>query len=117
MSALVWNCGGLGSALTVQKLCECAHEWGPKLVFLSETKCSQKRFERVRECLNMFGVCVLSVGRAGGLVLLWNKEIVVQLRSFSANHIAVDILGDESVANWRFTGFYGEPEASRRTQI
>ncbi|KAL0287350.1 UNVERIFIED_CONTAM: hypothetical protein Scaly_2766600 [Sesamum calycinum] len=46
----------------------------------------------------------------GGLALLWSKEVVVQLRSFSNNHMDADILDEMSMTNWRFTGFYEEPE-------
>ncbi|KAL0458975.1 UNVERIFIED_CONTAM: putative mitochondrial protein [Sesamum latifolium] len=33
------------------------------------------------------------------------------------HHIDVDILDGNSTANWRFTGFYGEPDASRRREV
>ncbi|KAL0416624.1 UNVERIFIED_CONTAM: hypothetical protein Slati_3494300 [Sesamum latifolium] len=57
------------------------------------------------------------MGRSGCLALLWNKDMVVQLYSFSNNHIDVDILDGTSIANWRFTGFYGELDASRRREV
>ncbi|KAL0413236.1 UNVERIFIED_CONTAM: hypothetical protein Sradi_1525300 [Sesamum radiatum] len=43
--------------------------------------------------------------------------MVVQLRSFSLNHIDVDVLSESRTANWRFTGFYGQPDASRHRLV
>ncbi|KAL0322048.1 UNVERIFIED_CONTAM: hypothetical protein Scaly_2501200 [Sesamum calycinum] len=108
---------GLGVASTVRKLKECVREYRPLLVLVSETKCGQFHFERVREKLNMFGVCVSSVGRSGGLALFWIKEAIVQLWSFSSNHIDVNILTEPHAANWRFTGFYKEPGTTRRKVV
>ncbi|KAL0386175.1 UNVERIFIED_CONTAM: putative mitochondrial protein [Sesamum radiatum] len=106
-----------GSVPTVRKLSECIRKWRPQLVFLSETKCGNARFERVRDRLNMFGICVPAEGRSGGLALLWEKEVVVQLLSYSIHHIDVHILDGNSSTNWKFTGFYGEPDASRRRGV
>ncbi|KAA3466915.1 Exo_endo_phos domain-containing protein [Gossypium australe] len=49
-------------------------------------------------------------GQKIGLSVGWKGEYVVQLRSFSTNHIDVEILKKESMSTWRLTGFYGAPE-------
>jgi hypothetical protein len=58
---------------------------------------------------------VKSEGLSGGLVLFWNSDTVVSLKSFSKTHIDVfiqkAITGD---SEWRFTGFYGDPVRARR---
>lgn len=55
-------------------------------------------------------LCVDSVGDIGGLVLLWKKEIGVQLRSMYVHHIDVEILDGMGDVPWRFTGFYRWPK-------
>uniref|UniRef100_A0A8R7UQ88 Endonuclease/exonuclease/phosphatase family protein n=1 Tax=Triticum urartu TaxID=4572 RepID=A0A8R7UQ88_TRIUA len=60
-------------------------------------------------------VGVKSEGLSGGLVLFWNNDSVVSLKSFSRTHIDV-FVQNESLGGgeWRFTGFYGEPVRTRR---
>jgi len=58
---------------------------------------------------------VKSEGLSGGLVLFWNSDSIVSLKSYSRSHIDVliksDLMGE---GEWRFTGFYGNPVRSRR---
>lgn len=70
--------------------------------------------KKIRRLLNYEGMVVVEAqGRGGGMALLWKKEDQASLRSFSNNHIDVETnaLG---TANWRFTGFYGEPNRNNR---
>ena len=53
------------------------------------------------------------VGRSGGLLLLWKKEWDVMVRSFSRGHIDAEVVSPDD-ARWRFTGFYGNPNAAER---
>ena len=58
---------------------------------------------------------VKSVGASGGLVLFWNNDSDVTLKSFSRNHIDVFIKNSLiGLVEWRFTGFYGD--ATRRSR-
>lgn len=45
--------------------------------------------------------------------MLWKYEDLAKLLSYSINHIDVEtsVLG---MGNWRFTGFYGEPNRTSR---
>ncbi|KAL0403940.1 UNVERIFIED_CONTAM: hypothetical protein Sradi_2034800 [Sesamum radiatum] len=113
----VWNCRGLGATSTVQKLGEWVREIKPVVLFLSETKCGNSKFEKVRDQLNMYGVCVPAVRKAGGLALMWRKDVLVQLSSYSKNHIDVDVLSEDTTANWRFTGIYGEADVTKRKEV
>ncbi|OMO52016.1 reverse transcriptase [Corchorus capsularis] len=54
-----------------------------------------------------------SRGRLGGLALLWMANDCISLLSYSFYHIDVAI-GSDMATQWRFTGFYGRPETSRR---
>ncbi|KAL0409763.1 UNVERIFIED_CONTAM: putative mitochondrial protein [Sesamum radiatum] len=114
MIVLSWNCRGLGTSSTVRKLGEVLREHHPAVVFLSETKCGHHRFESVKQQLGLFGVCVPAIGRSGGLALLWQQEVNIQLRLFSRFHIDVEVLSYDNIAGWRCTGFYGAAEASHR---
>uniref|UniRef100_A0A803PAX6 Reverse transcriptase domain-containing protein n=1 Tax=Cannabis sativa TaxID=3483 RepID=A0A803PAX6_CANSA len=57
--------------------------------------------------------CVDAKGKSGGLALLWKAPFSVQLRSFNDFHIDAWINTEDDL-NWRFTGFYGDPDPSQR---
>ncbi|KAL0453949.1 UNVERIFIED_CONTAM: hypothetical protein Slati_1373000 [Sesamum latifolium] len=75
MKLLVWNCQGLGSPWIVRVLSELIRFHNPGLVFLFETKCKRRKCDNLKEKFNLFGINVDSHGRAGGLILLWRKDI------------------------------------------
>ncbi|KAL0356381.1 UNVERIFIED_CONTAM: LINE-1 retrotransposable element O protein [Sesamum radiatum] len=114
MSIIAWNYRGLGTAPKVRKLEEMLREHSSTVLFLAETKCNQHRFEVVKQRLDLFGVCVPANGRLGSLAMLWQKQLVVQLRSFLRFHIDVEVLQSDSVSSWRCTGFYGATEVAQR---
>ncbi|KAL0355668.1 UNVERIFIED_CONTAM: LINE-1 retrotransposable element O protein [Sesamum radiatum] len=116
MNILCWNCQELGNPWTVHGLGEYIKTHHPSLVFLAETKCNSSRVDLLKRKFGMFGFSVASVGKSGGLALLWEKTISVQLQSYSAYHIDVSIQADSDPSPWRFTGFYGMAEASKRTE-
>ncbi|KAL0454948.1 UNVERIFIED_CONTAM: hypothetical protein Slati_0834000 [Sesamum latifolium] len=114
MKLLAWNCQGLGPAWTVRTLLELIKLHRPTLVFLSETKCKQRRCDLLKERTNYYGVAVDSCGKGGGLMLLWRKDIEVCLQSFSKHHIDATVSLNGDSQNWRFTGFYGHPDTASR---
>lgn len=61
------------------------------------------------------GLGVGSVGRGGGLALLWRSEMEVRLESLDKMHIDVTFLDPLTrEEKWRFTGFYGESRRELR---
>ncbi|GLT31148.1 hypothetical protein SLA2020_059070 [Shorea laevis] len=56
---------------------------------------------------------VKSVGRSGGLAVLWNEEVQIRLLTYSQSHIDMEIR-DLTDLHWHLTGFYGQPETGRR---
>ncbi|KAK4389704.1 hypothetical protein Sango_2307400 [Sesamum angolense] len=66
MKLIVWNCQGLGFPWTVQVLNKLIRLHNPALVFLSETKCKKRKYEILKEKLNLFGVNIDSQGKGGG---------------------------------------------------
>ena len=74
MIALGWNCRGLGNPQLVCELHELMQRWKPKIVFLSETKMKKYRMERGKFKIGLLnGLIVPSVGRSGGLAMLWSR--------------------------------------------
>ena len=51
--------------------------------------------------------------RGGGLVLFWRLPIDVTMEGLGKNYIDA-IINKNQDNEWRFTGFYGEPETQRR---
>ncbi|XP_062028872.1 uncharacterized protein LOC133744858 [Rosa rugosa] len=81
----------------------------PQIVFLCETKSSSvSGFRDLHHALGFpHSKEVLSVGQSGGLGMFWNDEVNVQVRTFSAHHIDLEIGGGPGDPRWRLTGFYG----------
>ena len=46
--------------------------------------------------------------------MLWREGTDVRFKSCSNSHIDVEIHERSSVAPWRVTGFYGQPDAAKR---
>ncbi|KAL0443902.1 UNVERIFIED_CONTAM: hypothetical protein Slati_2112900 [Sesamum latifolium] len=88
----------------------------PGLVFISEIKCKARRCERIKETVNYFGLGVDFVGKGGALILLWCNDIDVWLQSFSNHHVDITVKSDEYPERWRFTGFYGYSEVTKRKE-
>ena len=115
MSAISWNCRGLGNPLTVNNLQKVVLEKDPTLVFLMETKFDVSEMDGVKRKINrQQGLVVLSRKRAGGLALLWRNSLQVDVMSYSPGHIDAVVSEEQGRKKWRFTGFYGQPETSKR---
>ncbi|KAL5773581.1 hypothetical protein ACOSQ2_013505 [Xanthoceras sorbifolium] len=113
MRTLCWNVRGLGTYRTFQVLRTRVRECRPDLVFLMETLSNKAHMEQFRLFLGFSGKLVVEcVGRSGGLALFWSSQLDVSLLSFLLFHIDVSVSASGS-SPWRFTGFYGTPEAQR----
>lgn len=116
MSCSFWNCQGLGSPLTVLSLGSLIRKSRPAVIFLSETRGSSQYIESLKRKFNLHGIGVDSQGLSGGLALLWDRRITVELGSFSKNHIDARVKLTEDGHSFRVTGIYGVPEVSHRHQ-
>lgn len=115
MSVLSINCRGLGNPSTVDGLRDLVRREAPSVIFLSETKLSSYDFRRVQRRLGEFeGLVVDSMGRSGGLELLWRKGIDIVLSTMSVHHIDVTVRGGLGEEEGSLTGFYGWPEVHNR---
>ena len=82
-----------------------------------ETKLSKEEMTK-KKCTLGFteGLVMASNGSKGGLALLWKKEIMVDVQTFEPWHIDAEVRAVDGAGKWRFTGFYGQPETSRREE-
>ena len=78
MIIISWNCRGLAGTSTIQEITDLYKQVKPAILFLMETRAKKKRLEELKHKLNFDECfCVEAEGVAGGLGLLWNKEIVI----------------------------------------
>ena len=118
MNPISWNCRGLGNPRSVRALQDLVWRYNPIVVFLMETKAKIRRMERIRNKLGFANhLCVPCMGRSGGLALLWTREVDIEIKSYSKNHIDVVVKEQGSNLCWRLTGFYGHPETYRRYEL
>lgn len=107
MSTVSWNCQGVGLPWKIQFLSDVIRQKKPNFVFLCETLCRKEKMDSVCSKLGYEGVFVVDAqGRSGGLALLWRDVDQVSLRSYSQNHIDVEVRV-AGIDPWRLTGFYG----------
>jgi hypothetical protein len=117
MSLLSWNCRGLGNPRAVRDLCQLVKEKKPKMVFIVETKLHHHRLDFLKSKLgmvNLFGVD--SVGKSGGLCLLWRNDIDVTIQNYSRRHINAVVKSEGRGMEWKLTCFYGHPEVAKRRE-
>ena len=87
----------------------------PILVFLSETKASLSKMKGFQNKIEYTeGIIVPSDGQSGGLAMIWKKGMAISLKSCSNSHIDVVVEGEANQDPWRATGFYGQPDSSKR---
>ena len=100
MSALVWNCRGLGNPRTVGTLQKVVLEEDPTLVFLMETKFNVEEMMDIKRKLERIQrIIVPSVRWSGGLALLWKDSMAVDVLTFSPRHIDVVITKENGKRN------------------
>lgn len=115
MNRLSLNFREFGNPWTVQALCLIVQEKIPKIMFLIETKSNSMHIEFVSKKLGYFGCfCVNSVGKNGGLALLWKDDLKVEIINYSQWHISACVELEGLPFKWIFMGFYREPKTSKR---
>ncbi|GJU09942.1 reverse transcriptase [Tanacetum coccineum] len=74
-----------------------------------ETRLHDTEIQGIRRCFLDFNFLVVNpVRRAGGLMLCWNKDLNVQITSFSKHHVNFSVIEDTG-REWRGSGIYGWP--------
>jgi exonuclease III len=117
MSFLSWNCRGLGNPRAIRDLHQMVKEKGPSMVFLMETKICNKDMDFLRIKLKFDYIFVVnSVGRSGGLIILWKDDIKIDIQNYSRRHINAIISRGRDGTEWKFFGIYGNPETAKRKE-
>ena len=62
------------------------------------------------------GLIVPSIGRSGGLAMLWSREIKVEVQGYSRNYTDAVVTDPESGFKWRITGYYENPKTHCRKE-
>lgn len=92
------------------------HE-NPRCIFLCETISDKKKMEDIRLKLGFEGMIVVDpIGRNGCIAMLWRDTEKVTLRSYSQNHIDVEVC-TEVETPWRLTVIYGEHVRALRKKM
>lgn len=114
MSILSWNVQGMGNPWTVQHLRSLVKEFSPTIIFLMETRVHDSEITGFRYSFQQYNILIVSsVGRAGGLLLLWKKECDLTIKSYSQNHIDFIVKEDNNTI-WRGTSIYGWPKQQEK---
>lgn len=88
----------------------------PSIIFLMEIKQSQTQMETIRHQIGFtFYFTVNSIGKSGGLALLWNEEVPIEIVKFSNYYIHSKIIEKATGVEWCLTRFYGIPKTSKRS--
>ena len=117
MKAVVWNCRGAESPLTVPQLREVIRLHSPSLVFLSETKKKKTYLNKVMQWTKFDKVFVVDhVGKAGGLAVMWKQELRVKKVLFSSFTIELQIEDEETRVNWWCICVYASTDVGIRRE-
>ena len=88
----------------------------PSTVFLMETWSNEEYLEKVHCYLHFNSKLVVqSNNKGGGLVIFWNDDFNVSIKSYSSSHI--DAIIKEGTADaWRLIKVYGALETQKREE-
>ncbi|OMO89387.1 Endonuclease/exonuclease/phosphatase [Corchorus olitorius] len=116
MNWLSWNVRGIGQPLTNAHGRELVRKYGCSLCFIMETKTSVERaFNSVRNWgLDNF-VGVPSLGLSGGLLLLWNNDVHIDVKLSNKNLVHMYNVW-KNHGSW-ITCVYGNPALQHRQQV
>lgn len=115
MKICCWNCRGIRGASVVPYLRDMVTRYRPQVLSLIETKLSIcAKWQDIR-CRLGFQHCfsVPTLGRSGGLAIMWNSDIDLNVVNYSSVHIDFAINIDGLT---RFTLFYGNPNGQLRNK-
>ena len=114
MKLVRWNVRGLGNPRTRLAMKKILQLHRPQLLFFCETKLLSRQANEECRRLNLDNCFAVSrTGMSGGLAMMWNSEITVNITSYSSHHIDA-IIQNDSGKRWRCTRIYGHPEAQQK---
>ena len=96
MSALVWNCWGIGNASIVRVLKVLIRENQPDLVFLSKTKIDEEKMVVVKKKGQVLREekTQQQKEKAGGIMMMWKEGLSIEMEDDCKWWIKVRLLED-----------------------
>ena len=80
------------------------------MLFLMETKLSMQEMIPISDELGYRSMLAIpSVRRSGGLAMLWTDDVMVNIQTYSLNHIDVKVM-PPFLVEWRLIEVYGHLE-------
>ena len=80
MRIVAWNCRGLRNGPAVHSLLELGRMEEPAILFLAETKLTEKEMERFRWMMGLTHMVAWNPeGRSRGIALFWRRGVGVSL--------------------------------------
>ncbi|KAJ1395067.1 Reverse transcriptase domain [Sesbania bispinosa] len=102
MSIISWNCRGVGASTTVAELKELCRSSKPSIVFLMETRAKSEKIQELHRCLKFSEYfCVEPRGTSGGLCLMWDNSVEIDIISFCSNFIHCEEVMETAVNHFR----------------
>ena len=114
MIVLSWNYQRLGNYSAIEVLYELVRKKAPTILFLMETKLTDREMKPIKTELGFYGLLVVSYNRCrGGLATLWKEEVTVDTltKPFDVT------IHTQTSPIWRLTGIYGHLEEERKLEI
>lgn len=118
MTTLSWNCRGLAATSTGLELKGLIKQQQPAIIFLMETRAPEERVVRLKRRVKYTNHFVVNPnGLAGGLCLLWNKKVEVEIKSANQNFIHTEVSFKEGGKGYLCTFVYGNPRYQERRHL
>ncbi|KAF7831469.1 F-box protein interaction domain protein [Senna tora] len=84
MKILGWNCRGIRSTLTVQRLHQILAEQKPDLVFISKTLSTANIATNMMQRFGFtYSTSIYVIGKSGGMIVAWNERINISVMDVS----------------------------------
>uniref|UniRef100_A0A803PSM6 CCHC-type domain-containing protein n=1 Tax=Cannabis sativa TaxID=3483 RepID=A0A803PSM6_CANSA len=112
---LSWNARGIRSDRAFRNFSCLVSSFGPDILFIMESRLVKNVVDKLRIKLNFdSGLEVPRIGRGGGLLLLWNNDVILTLLSQSISHFDCYVSIPTDNVSFHLTCFYGSPFAAQR---
>ncbi|XP_028112500.1 uncharacterized protein LOC114310648 [Camellia sinensis] len=118
LNILVWNCRGVGNSAFKRNMRELISTHKPERLILMETKVP---FSSMGNYFNNMGftaaTIVDTIGRAGGIWLLWDTAHVSIRASHATNQVIQATIHKEDYEEWILSAVYASPHPSQGDEL
>ena len=115
MNILMWNCRGALNPDFKRRVFELVVNHRPSIMVITETKVGGERAKKIIEGLPFGFITTGTIGYAGGLWILWNKEgVEISLLANTEQEIHATLKVHASNLSWLFSAIYASPRMAKR---